>query len=100
MVGFQARETLGRRLLDGAEEVRILGREFPVHCKVRAMPGLSAHADYRELLGFERHLADSCRQVFVVHGEEEPAIAYADRLRQAGFSNIEVPEQGDEHTVD
>lgn len=99
LVGFQAHGTLGRRLLDGAEEVRILGDTFQVRCKVRFMPGLSAHADGDELLAGSRHLAATCRQAFVVHGEEAPALAYADRLRAAGFRRVEVPQKGETFEV-
>lgn len=99
LVGFQAQHTLGRRLLDGEQTVRILGEEHRVRCKIRFMPGLSAHADYGELLQFERHLAPRCRQVFVVHGEESAANAYAGRLRDAGFRGIEVPGKGDRFEI-
>ncbi|GAB4160715.1 MAG: MBL fold metallo-hydrolase [Planctomycetota bacterium] len=95
IVGFQARNTLGRRLLDGEKRVRILGEEYRVRCRVRFLPGLSAHADYEELLSFERHLAARCRQVFVVHGEEESAETYARRLEDSGFRDVTVPRQGD-----
>ncbi|MBL9079274.1 MAG: MBL fold metallo-hydrolase [Planctomycetes bacterium] len=95
MVGYQAQGTLGRKLLDGATSVNIFGERYDVRCKVRSMPGLSAHADWRELLGASRHLADRCRQVFVVHGEDEAADAYASRLRNAGFRDVSVPSKGD-----
>jgi metallo-beta-lactamase family protein len=99
IVGFQAEHTLGRRLLDGEEVVQILGEEHRVRCKVRFMPGLSAHADHAELLRFEQHLAGRCKQVFVVHGEEVAANAYAGRLRDAGFHGIEVPNKGDRFEI-
>lgn len=95
MVGYQAQGTLGRRLLDGEKTVNIMGEPYDVRCKVRSMPGLSAHADWRELLTAERHLAMGTKQVFVVHGESEPAEAYAGRLRQAGFRGVSVPSKGD-----
>ena len=95
MVGYQAHGTLGRRLLDGQTRVNILGEPHDVRCKVRSMPGLSAHADWRELMTASRHLAGRCRQVFVVHGEDEPAEAYAGRLRNAGFRDVQVPSKYD-----
>lgn len=99
LVGYQAHGTLGRKLLDGAERVRILGDEFAVRCKIRFMSGLSAHADGDELLSASRHLAGTCRQVFVVHGEEPQAMAYAERLRDIGFRGVEVPEKGQRFEV-
>jgi len=95
LVGFQAQGTLGRRLLDGERRARILGVEYDVRCRVRFVPGLSAHADYRELLGFTGHLSRTCRQTFVVHGESPSAESFADKLRAHGFSRVEVPSQGD-----
>ena len=95
MVGYQAQGTLGRRLLDGQSTVNIFGEPHQVKCKVRAMSGLSAHADWPELMAASRHLARRCRQVFVVHGEDEPAEAYAGRLRDAGFRSVQVPSKYD-----
>jgi metallo-beta-lactamase family protein len=100
MVGYQATGTLGRRLLDGERMVNIFGEPHEVKCKVRSIPGLSAHADWRELMAASRHLAGRCKQVFVVHGEDEPAEAYASRLRDAGFAKVHVPSKYDRIEVD
>jgi metallo-beta-lactamase family protein len=91
LVGYQAEGTLGRKLLDGVPVVKIYGEEYRVRCKVRMMPGLSAHADQDELLGAARHLAGSAKQVFVVHGEEQAAQTFAATLREKGFRSVEVP---------
>ncbi len=95
MVGYMAQGTLGRRLLDGERKVNIFGEPHSVNCKVRSIDGFSAHADWQELLQAERHLAGRCRQVFVVHGEDGPAEAYAGRLREAGFADVVVPSKRD-----
>lgn len=100
LVGFQAQGTLGRRLLDGERTVNIFGEPHTVNCKVRTMPGFSAHADWRELLAAARPLAGRCKQVFVVHGEDEPAEAYAGRLRNAGFASVYVPSKFDRIEID
>lgn len=99
MVGYQAQGTMGRRLLDGVDKVNIFGEAYDVRCKVRSVSGLSAHADWRELMDASGHLADSCRQAFVVHGEDEAAEAYATRLRDAGFRDVAVPSKGDRHEI-
>ena len=91
VVGYMASGTVGRRLVEGAKEVRLFGETFPVHCKVRSMRGLSAHADYQELLDNLKHLVPSVKTVFVVHGEEKPALKMAERLRGIGFKHVEVP---------
>jgi metallo-beta-lactamase family protein len=95
MVGYQAQGTLGRKLLDGEKRVNILGEPHNVRCKVRSMPGFSAHADWPELLQASSHLAGRCKQVFVVHGEDGPAEAYASRLRDSGFRQVTVPNKLD-----
>jgi len=100
MVGYQAHGTLGRRLLDGQSRVRIFGDYYDVRCKVRSMHGFSAHADWRELMAASRPLQERCKQVFVVHGEDDPAEAYAKRLRSAGFKNVFVPSKFERHVVD
>jgi metallo-beta-lactamase family protein len=94
IVGYMAEGTLGRRLLEGATEARIFGEVRPFRMKVRRMNGLSAHADYHELLEHIQHLAKSVRKVFVVHGEERQAFAMRDRLQASGFRDIEVPVKG------
>jgi metallo-beta-lactamase family protein len=99
LVGYQAEGTLGRKLLDGWDKVRIYGTEYDVRCQVAFMPGFSAHADHEELLGFTGHLKTTCRQVFVVHGESRQAEAYAGRLRDHGFLRVEVPKKGDRFEV-
>ncbi|MBK8099177.1 MAG: MBL fold metallo-hydrolase [Planctomycetes bacterium] len=99
LVGYQAQGTLGRRLLDGEPQVRIYGETYDVRCKVRFMPGFSAHADYGELMEFTGHLAGRCRQAFVVHGDDGPAEAHAARLREHGFADVEVPSKYDRFEV-
>ncbi|MEZ5963584.1 MAG: MBL fold metallo-hydrolase [Planctomycetota bacterium] len=94
-VGYMAEGTLGRRLVDGNDYVNIFGERYRVRCKVRSLLGLSAHADYKELLASLGHLAQHPCKVFVVHGEEGPATRFADRLRDAGFGTVHVPVHGE-----
>ncbi len=96
MVGYQASGTLGRKLVRGELQVKIFGEEYVVRCKVRSMDGLSAHADYKELLAHLRHLAPVCRKTFVVHGEDKAAESFADKLRETGFQHVEIPSHGEE----
>ena len=91
IVGFQAQGTLGRKLLEGFEHVKIFGERYPVRCRVRHIDGLSAHADQAELLDHLRPLAKATTRVFVVHGEENAAMKFADKLTDAGFASVEVP---------
>ncbi|MDH7485654.1 MAG: MBL fold metallo-hydrolase [Anaerolineae bacterium] len=95
-VGFQAEHTLGRRILDGQERVRIFGEEHLVRADVESIEGYSAHADQGELLGwlqgFDRQ---RLRQVFLVHGEEEAALVLAEEVRALGVQEVRVPEWGE-----
>jgi metallo-beta-lactamase family protein len=93
IVGYQAENTLGRRLQEGAKVAKIFGEEVPVRARVLSMDGWSAHADRRELLAALSPLAKGTRAAFVVHGEADAAEALAGALRDAGFRRVEVPER-------
>jgi metallo-beta-lactamase family protein len=92
IVGFQARNTLGRHLADGVSPVRIFGEPHDVLMRVAVLPSFSAHADGDELLGWTRRLPRVGR-IYCVHGEETQATALAGRLSAAGFT-AEVPTRG------
>lgn len=95
LVGYQAEHTLGRQLGDGAKRVRIFGEEHPVRAHVERMDGFSAHADRNELLAWIDCAKANLKSVFVVHGEEESALALADGIRALGVPEVVVPHLGD-----
>jgi metallo-beta-lactamase family protein len=95
-VGYQAVGTLGRHIVDGAAEVRLFGKKYPVKATVEQIHGFSAHADRSELLKWVSGLASAPRHVFVTHGEPESAQALADLLRQEKGWEVSVPEYEDE----
>ena len=74
-VAFQAQHTLGRRIRDGAEAVNIFGGRYDVRARVEVIDGYSAHADHEELLGYVRRLGRAVAGAYIVHGEEEAALA-------------------------
>jgi metallo-beta-lactamase family protein len=90
-VGFQAEHTLGRRLIEGAEEVRLLGTSVPVRARVTAMHGFSAHADRDDLLEALRPLAKGARILFLVHGEDAARASLRADLEASGYRQIEEP---------
>jgi metallo-beta-lactamase family protein len=94
-VGYQAHHTLGRKILDGLKDVRVHGRELTLRAEILRMDGLSAHADRAGLEAFIRAHARSLRNAFIVHGEEEPAEAFAAWVREATGANTRVPALGD-----
>ncbi len=85
-VGYQAEGSLGRRLLDGAETVKLFGETIAVRAKITKCEGLSSHADEKGLLAWIDAFSPTPREVFVVHGEAEAAEGYADTLRSRGLS--------------
>jgi metallo-beta-lactamase family protein len=78
-VGFQARGTLGRSIVDGAKTVRIFGEEYPVRARIFTIGGLSAHADQASLLAWLGKFRTPPGQTWLVHGEP----AASERLREA-----------------
>ncbi|MCS7260232.1 MAG: MBL fold metallo-hydrolase, partial [Anaerolineae bacterium] len=97
-VGFQAENTLGRKLLDGQNPVPILGEQFRVRAEVRRADGYSAHADQAELISWAQriHRVSALRTIFLVHGEAPSCQALAQALggRIPG-TRIEIPYRGD-----
>lgn len=94
IVGFMAKDTLGRRLVERQEPVRIFGEEYRLRAEVVVMNTFSAHADKRELLAYAK-ACDRARRVFVVHGEEKQAKALADALRATVSAEVHIPHPGD-----
>jgi metallo-beta-lactamase family protein len=91
-VGYQANNTLGRIILDGAKEVRILGESYPVEAKIERISGFSAHADRNELMRWLDSVKTTPRKVFVTHGESDAADALCQRIiTEKGWDAI-VPE--------
>ena len=100
IAGFQARGTLGRRLVDRAPSVRIFGETVPVHAGIFTLGGLSAHADRDALVGWLSHFEKAPRRVFVGHGEAETAAGFAELIRQRFGWKVDVPENGETQQLD
>ncbi|MBN1938876.1 MAG: MBL fold metallo-hydrolase [Candidatus Aminicenantes bacterium] len=94
-VGFQAQGTLGRTILDGAQEVRILGETLPVRARIVRIGGFSAHAGKNELLRWLRGFERRPRRLFLCHGEEGASLSLAEELKKDGWKTV-VPRYGDE----
>jgi metallo-beta-lactamase family protein len=94
IIGFQVQGTLGRRLVDGAQRVRIFGDEIEVRAAVHTIGGLSAHADQSGLLGWLRGFRRTPQQTFVVHGEHETARTFCQVIEQQLGWHTELPGPG------
>ena len=92
IVGWQAPNTLGRRLVEQAPVVRIFGMEYHLEAEVVTLNGFSAHADQPGLLGWAQAFKKPPEQTFVVHGEPEAAQVLATRLRDdLGYKGVMIP---------
>lgn len=100
ITGFQARNTLGRRLVDGATQVRIFGEDIPVRASIHTLGGFSAHADQDALMDWTGSFRTPPRQTFVVHGEESASLAFAERLRSDRGWSVTVPKPGQPMALD
>jgi len=93
VTGWQAPNTLGRKIVEGEETVRIYGEEFPLLATVETLTGFSGHADRDGLLAWAGAMQKKPSRTFVVHGEEEVATVFAESLRQElGFAQVDIPE--------
>lgn len=98
-VGFQARGTLGRKLVDGATEVRLFGEDIPVRARRYTIGGLSAHADQAALMGWLGRFTKPPRTCFVVHGEAETAQLFAGKVHADLGWDTMTPEAGKRYTL-
>jgi metallo-beta-lactamase family protein len=100
IVGWQAPDTLGRRLVEKQPKVKIFGETYNLRANVKVINGFSAHADRPELIQWASHIKPAPSHTFIVHGEEDSSFALADGLRQSlGFKNVIVPELGQEFKI-
>jgi metallo-beta-lactamase family protein len=98
IAGYQAAETLGRKLVEKRPEVRVLGRVVPVKAEIVVLNGLSSHADHADLLRMFGPLAPNTR-VRLVHGEPDRAAQLQEGLRGIGFTDVAIPDKGESAVV-
>lgn len=91
--GFMPEGSLGRRLIEGARSVRILGRSVEVRARVRTLGGFSAHAGRDDLLWWHGHLQGAPRTV-LTHGEQRQRDSLAASLRDRGVNQVDLPARG------
>jgi metallo-beta-lactamase family protein len=89
-VGYAARGTLARQIIDGARHVHLFGEEIPVRASVYTINGFSAHADRDELLAWHHHAAPEC--TVLVHGDQDVMQRFSERLGRAG---VVMPSEGE-----
>lgn len=101
-VGYQAPGTLGRRIVDGEEKVKIFGEEFSVNARVEYIEGFSGHADQKGLLGFVGSFNEKMpKHIFLIHGETSSKETLKKKIEEE-IDNVEVsiPSYGQEFNLD
>ncbi len=91
-VGFQALGTPGRKIIDGAREIRILGEQIAVHARVFTIGGFSAHAGQDQLLDWVSHFSNPKLKVFLVHGEYEGQKVLASLVQERFGFDVHIPD--------
>lgn len=99
MVGYQAEGTRGRKLLEGAKEIKIYGSYYPVKAKILEIQGLSAHGDQKDLINWLSALQNKPQKVFLVHGENQPADDLRLKITETYGFNCTVPFMGQEFEI-
>jgi len=99
-VGYQAVGTLGRHIVNGAKEVRILGQHYPVRARIAQIHGFSAHADRDELVRWLSSLRKPPRRVFVTHGELDASQHLASLIRSSRGWETVIPSYKDQVFLD
>ena len=95
-VGYQSVGTLGRALVEGADEVKLFGETVSVRAEIRKMTGLSGHADKEGLIDWIRAFEEKPKKVFVVHGEDSVCTGFAECLKMENGQRAYAPYSGTE----
>ena len=89
-VGYQSEGTMGRLLLNGLSSIKLFGEKIAVKAEICSFRYMSSHADKNGLQHWLEMQGEKPQKVFIVHGEEEAALSFAETLRGLGYT-VEVP---------
>jgi metallo-beta-lactamase family protein len=92
IVSWQAPHTLGRRLADREKQIKIFGEPYTVNAEIATIGGLSGHAGQDLLTKYAVNVKDTVKKVFLVHGEEMPAMALSQKLLERNMREVYYPE--------
>jgi metallo-beta-lactamase family protein len=91
--GFQARGTLGRKIVDGAQNVSIFNDKYKVRAKTYFMGGLSAHADGEDLLTYVKKIMNGkLKKVYLVHGDMDEAVPLQEKIETSNDLDVDIPQ--------
>ncbi|MEW7290021.1 MBL fold metallo-hydrolase RNA specificity domain-containing protein [Aquimarina sp. 2304DJ70-9] len=91
LVGFQAEGTRGRLLQEGAHEIKLFGKYYPVNAKIHQIESLSAHADQQELLDWMSEIKNIPEKVFLIHGEATAADTLRVKIQDTYRWRVHIP---------
>jgi metallo-beta-lactamase family protein len=94
IVGYQAAHTLGRKLQEGQEVIRIFGKQYRVRAEVFVINAFSAHADRSDLIDYIGRVK-GIKKIFLVHGEKDQGFKFKDVLIESGYKDVVVPAPGE-----
>lgn len=94
-VGYQARNTLGRSIVEGAKKVKLFGEIIHVSAEIKQLPGVSGHADANGLMDWAQAI-EGVKKYFIVHGDADSADSFAQRLRDKIGTSCYAPYSGAE----
>ncbi|MEO0281014.1 MAG: MBL fold metallo-hydrolase [candidate division WOR-3 bacterium] len=98
ITGFMASNTLGRKIVEKEEKVKIFGEEYRLKAEVVIMNEYSAHADRNDLINYVKSLNPK-REIYLVHGEEKQINSLKDALKEYGYENVIIPFKGDSFDI-
>jgi len=98
-VGFQAQGTTGRRIVEGAQRVRIFNEDVAVKARIFTINGFSAHAGQSQLIRWLGNFTSPRLQVFLVHGEHTAQLALAEKIRETYGLPVLIPDHLEELTL-
>jgi metallo-beta-lactamase family protein len=96
IVGYQAEGTRGRKLLEGAKDIKIRGKYYDVKATIVEIEGLSAHSDQIDLLNWLSEIENKPKKVFIVHGENAPADELRIKINERYGWDCTIPLMGQE----
>ena len=99
-VGYQAEGTRGRTIVEGNRFVRMHGQDIPINARIEQISGLSAHADYNEILAWLMGFNKPPLKTFIVHGEPEASTSLADKIRKHFGWDVIIPKLGESNELE
>jgi metallo-beta-lactamase family protein len=99
ITGFQAENTLGRKLVEGMKEVKIFGEPMEVKAEIASLQALSGHADRAELLTWLKPMTPALKKIFLVHGEPDQAAGLIESIRSTYGIETVAPQRGQSYEL-